>query len=224
VAGFVAWFLAGLVLTALLASAIFRWRHDGRMPWRLRAADWLTLSRFALIAPTVWLVAHDQFLAGAACYLVLGATDVADGIIARRRGETSAFGVILDPLADILSTFAVFSALVFAGLVPLWLYLLLILRYVSLGVGALVLSRRWGPIAYHATLPGKIVGVVQAAGVLLILVATGLGVSWQPLSGPLFAFLGLGFVSIVISQAIIGYRHVARAVRRAKGWHRGSSR
>lgn len=223
-AGFVAWFLAGLVLTAVLAYAVFRWRHDRGTLRRLRIADWITLSRFVLISPSVWLIIHHHFLWGAGCYVILGATDVVDGIIARRRGETSAFGVILDPLADILSTFAVFSALVFAGLVPLWLYLLLLLRYVSLGVGALVLSRWWGAIEYHATRPGKIVGVVQAAGVLFILLATGLGISWVAVSGPLFAFLGLGFVAIVISQTIIGYQHVRRAVRRAKGWHRGSSR
>jgi phosphatidylglycerophosphate synthase len=217
----VGWSVAGIVLTALLARMVWRWRGARARPG---IADWLTLLRLALIAPTAWLLAHDRYLAAMVCYAFLITTDVADGIVARRRRETTPFGVFLDPLADIISTFAVFTVLAMDGLVPLWLYLLLVVRYLMLGVGSLLLSRSAGPMEFHATLPGKIVGVLQAAAVLWLMHAASQGADAIPGRGPLFAFLGLGFVSIVVSQAIIGYRHIRRARPRARGYDRGSSR
>lgn len=222
--GLAAWSILGLACTAALVALVRRRCVTAGKRARIGVADWLTISRLLLIAPTVWLIANERILAGAICYVVLIATDVADGIVARRRGETSPFGVFLDPLADILSTFAVFTVLLVDGFVPLWLWLLLVIRYLMLGVGSLVLSRTHGRIEFHATIPGKVVGVVQAAGVLWILRAAALGSDRVPGDGPLFAFLGLGFLSIVVSQTIIGYRHVRREPPRARGWHSGSSR
>ena len=212
--GLILWSAVGIVLTALLVRIVWRWRGARARPG---IADWLTILRLALIAPTVWLLARGQFIPAATCYAILIATDVADGIVARRRNESTSFGVFLDPLADVLSTFAVFTVLVLDGLVPLWVYLLLVVRYLMLGVGSLLLSRSTGPMEFHATLPGKIVGVVQAAAVLWVLRAASEGAGFIPGHGPLFAFLGLGFVSIVASQAIIGYRHIRRARPRARG-------
>ena len=210
-----AWTILGLALTAALVFVVRRAHARGTV--RFSIADWLTMLRLALTAPTVWLLARGHYRYAAILYGVLIATDVADGIIARRRRETTPFGMFLDPLADILSTFAVYTVFVIGGWVPVWLYLLLLARYLMLCVGALVLSRTSGPMEFHATVPGKIVGVVQAAGVLWILHAAAQGRERVPGDGPLFAFLGLGFVSIVVSQAIIGYRHVRRASARARG-------
>jgi phosphatidylglycerophosphate synthase len=224
IAGLVAWSLAGLVLTAALVHGVHRWRDARGARIHLRVADRLTVLRMVLIAPAAWLIANGRYFPAALCYLTLILTDVADGILARRRHETTPFGVILDPLADILSTFAVFTALAFGGLVPWWLYGLLVVRYLMLAVGSVVLARIAGPVEFHATIPGKIVGVVQAAGVLWILGSAGAGGETNASNGPLFAFLGLGFLSIVVSQAIIGYRHIRRGRTRARGWHGGSSR
>ncbi|HEX6791436.1 MAG TPA: CDP-alcohol phosphatidyltransferase family protein [Candidatus Krumholzibacteria bacterium] len=211
--GLFAWSAVGLALTALLSWLVWRWRGDGQ---RVRIADWLTILRLALVAPTVWLLLKPDYPAAAFCYAALAASDIADGVIARRRRETSLFGTFLDPLADVLSTLAVFTVLVAGGLVPLWLYLILLVRYLMLGAGSLAISRARGPLEFRSTLPGKIVGVIQAAAVLWILAARVRGPA-VPGAGPLFAFLGLGFVSIVISQAIIGYRHVRRVPPRARG-------
>ncbi|HKW15826.1 MAG TPA: CDP-alcohol phosphatidyltransferase family protein [Candidatus Krumholzibacteria bacterium] len=211
----VTWTLAGLALTCVIVWGVRRGR--GARSDRLRVADWLTIARFVLIAPTVWLLVHDEFGAAAICYFVLGWTDVVDGMVARARRETSAFGMFLDPLGDILSTSAVFTVFVFDGLIPRWLYALMLLRYLPLAVASLILSRTTGPVDFRSTLPGKIVGVVQGAGALWIMIWAARGVRPVPGDGPLFAFLAVGFVSIVVSQTVIGYRHVRRAPPRARG-------
>jgi len=207
---FVLWFIAGLALTFLIVWGVRRGR--GARDQSLRVADWITVVRLALIAPTTWLLARGHFLPGAFLLFLLGFTDVVDGTVARRRGETSPFGMVLDPLADILSTFAVFTVLLLDGLVPRWLYCLMLLRYVPLGVFVLVFARK-GPIDFRSTIPGKIVGVVQVSAAFWIILWAARGVRPAPLSGPLFAFLAAGFVSIVVSQTVIGYRHVRRAPR-----------
>lgn len=208
------WSVVGLVLTVFLVWGVRRGR--GASGAMLKVADWITISRLVLIAPTAWLLARHHFIAAALCYVLLGLTDIVDGIVARARHETSAFGTFLDPLADILSTFAVFTVFLRSGFIPPWLYALMLLRYLPLAAASLVLTRRFGPIDFRSTMPGKIVGVVQASVALWIMVSAARGVA-TPGSGPLFAFLAAGFVSIVVSQTVIGYRHVRRAPPRTRG-------
>lgn len=214
-AGLLLWTASGLAFTFVLVRVVKRGRGASHEP--MRAADWLTVARLALVAPTVWLLARHHFIAAIICYCLLGLTDVIDGMVARARRETSAFGMFLDPLADILSTSAVYTVFVMDGLIPRWLFALMLLRYVPLAVASFVLTRVTGPVDFSSTLPGKIVGVVQGAAALWIMAWAARGVRPAPWGGALFAFLAVGFVSIVVSQTVIGYRHVRRAPRRARG-------
>ena len=220
---FVAWTLFGGVATASLAvsmSRTFRRANAARDAAGPVAAESrlsslglpnaLTLLRFVLIAPTVVLLADHRYLEALVCYIVLFATDVADGIVARRRGLGSDFGVVADPLADVASTFAIFTVFVIQGLCPPWLYGLLAFRYATLFVGSIGLFWATGPFEFKSTIPGKIVGVVQAAAASLVMVGP-LGGGLDPtIEGVLFTFLGIGFASIVVSQTIIGWRLARR--------------
>lgn len=174
-------------------------------------ANHLTIARFILIAPATVLFAHGLYLAGIVAYAVLGLTDVADGIVARRRDERSEFGVVMDPLADVVSTAAVFAALTVRGLVPSWLLILLLVRYAMLIIGSHILFVIVGRYEIRATVTGKIVGVVQALGVVAIVLGSVVWHdAWERLSPRLFQLLGLGFASIIVSQLVIGLRHLSR--------------
>jgi phosphatidylglycerophosphate synthase len=213
--GFFIWTASGLAFTAGLVWAVRRGRGASGEP--LRIADWFTIARLALVAPTTWLLARHHFIAALVCYFLLGLSDIIDGKVARVRRETSAFGMFLDPLADILSTTAVYTVFVIDGFIPRWLYALMLLRYIPLAVLSFILTRRRGPVDFSSTIPGKIVGLVQGAAALWIMAWAARGVRPVPGSGALFAFLAIGFVSIVVSQTVLGYRHVRRAPRRARG-------
>jgi cardiolipin synthase (CMP-forming) len=79
-----------------------------------------------------------------------GATDYLDGVIARRFGQESAFGRLLDPSVDRLYILVVIVGLALRGIVPWWLVGGLLARDVVLGVVLLGLSRRGhGPPAVH---------------------------------------------------------------------------
>ncbi len=226
-ADFVVTTLLGGFATALLAVGMKRTFRQlaevngkpGEFLERMGLPNGLTIVRFVLIAPTAMLLARERYIEGVAMYVVLFMTDVADGVVARRRGLGSEFGVIADPLADIASTFAVFTVLFQQGLCPGWLYAILIVRYASLLVGSLLIRLLATPFAFKATVPGKIVGVVQAAGACLIVAGAMAGGLDPVTERVLFAFLGIGFASIVASQAVIGWRLVRR-----RGSLSGSSR
>jgi cardiolipin synthase len=210
---FVAWTLAGGVAAAALAvsmSRLFRRGHERLASLGLPNA--LTLARFVLIAPTVVLLLDARYPEALACYVVLFATDVADGIVARRRGAVSEFGVVADPLADVVSTFAVFTVFLAREWCPLWLYILLAGRYAMLFLGSFFLFLATGPFTFKATVPGKIVGVVQAFGACLVIGGAMAGGLDPATERVLFAFLGIGFASIVLSQAVIGWRLARRRV------------
>jgi len=59
---------------------------------------------------------------------VAAATDWLDGMIARRRGEITTLGILLDPIADKLLITAAFISLVDMRLVPAWMVVIIIGR------------------------------------------------------------------------------------------------
>jgi len=88
----------------------------------------------------LFLVEHAE---GAAVTVLAvgGTTDWVDGYLARRLGQVSRLGALLDPFADRLYILATLIAFTVAGVVP-WLFAAALLaRELAVGVGLLVLRR-----------------------------------------------------------------------------------
>jgi cardiolipin synthase len=101
----------------------------------------ITLVRLLCIPLYLWLLfgAHRQ-TAAAVLLAVLGATDWVDGFVARRYGQVSTFGKVLDPTADrILVGTAVISIMIY-GAVPLWFGPATIAREVLVSAMVLLLA------------------------------------------------------------------------------------
>lgn len=200
----------GLFTTfALLERRLFR-RSAGGEVSTFGPANSLTAARIFLVPATVVLLAGGWLLEGSLLYAAGALTDVADGIVARRRGCETIFGVMLDPVGDILSTFAVFTWLYLSGDVPGWLYGLLVVRYTQFfgGLAGLALSGRLPRL--RATAAGKTAGVVQGAGIMILLarrVVPGLGID-MPIDRVLIPVLGAAFAAVIVSQTVIGVRAV----------------
>jgi len=79
-----------------------------------------------------------------------GTTDWVDGFVARRLGQVSRLGELLDPFADRLYILAALLGLTVRDVVPWWLTIALLLREAVLGVALLVLRRHgYGPPPVH---------------------------------------------------------------------------
>jgi cardiolipin synthase (CMP-forming) len=101
----------------------------------------ITMVRLLCIPLFLWLLfgAHRQ-TAAAILLAVLGATDWIDGFVARRYGQVTTFGKVLDPTADrILVGTAVISILIY-GAVPLWFGIATIAREVLVSAMVLLLA------------------------------------------------------------------------------------
>ncbi|MBI5074112.1 MAG: CDP-alcohol phosphatidyltransferase family protein [Nitrospirae bacterium] len=70
----------------------------------------ITITGFTLTMASSILLAHDLTM-GAFCLLPAGLLDMLDGIVARNRGESSAFGAFLDSVLDRYSDAAILLAI-----------------------------------------------------------------------------------------------------------------
>ena len=93
-------------------------------------------------------------------FLVAGATDALDGLIARRTGQRTSLGAWLDPLADkllLVTTFVVLTmpAIPLTNHLPLWLTVLVISRDVVIVGVVAVVNLAVGPKTFKPSRLGK---------------------------------------------------------------------
>jgi CDP-diacylglycerol--glycerol-3-phosphate 3-phosphatidyltransferase len=93
-------------------------------------------------------------------YFLIELSDLADGFIARRLKQESEFGRVFDPFADSLSRLSCFLAFTIIGLMPVWIFIIVLYR--DMWVSFLrMLSARSGRLQ-GARLTGKIKAWVYA--------------------------------------------------------------
>ena len=102
----------------------------------------VTLVRLLLMPVCAYLLATERYGWGLVLTALVGSTDWVDGWLARRTGQVSRLGQLLDPLADRLLIASVAIALVFQGVVPWQAAVLLVARDLVLLCGWPVLKRR----------------------------------------------------------------------------------
>ena len=84
----------------------------------LTCANGVTSIRLLLAPLLVWAVARHRVELGAVVFILAVATDLADGRIARSRGEASALGGVLDHATDALFVSIGLAAYAFRGATP----------------------------------------------------------------------------------------------------------
>jgi CDP-diacylglycerol--glycerol-3-phosphate 3-phosphatidyltransferase len=132
-------------------------------------------------------------LVGAFIFAVASLTDWADGYLARTRQQVTAFGQIIDPLADKLLTSAAFISLVRMDLAPAWMVTIIIGReFAVTGLRNLAYSRG---VVIPASRLGKVKMVAQIVAILALILGDvyGKGLIW----------LGLLALWVVVGTALI---------------------
>lgn len=204
-------FIIALVVFTFMNLPLLR-DGEGRLPASLQTANKLTAIRIFLVPVVFILLVRGHDVAGITLYAVAVSTDVMDGIVARRLGQKSLMGTMLDPVGDIVLTLALFLFLFLEGAVPLWLFALLVIRYSQFFIGLAVLVLLDAMPRLKATAAGKVVGVIQAVGILLLLAGTLFSrhVQIESFRVYLYFVLGASFSSVIASQTVIGYRALMR--------------
>jgi len=91
----------------------------------------LTLLRIFFVPLVVVLLltkGHNMDGWAVGVFLAAAATDLLDGHLARRRGQITKLGILLDPVADKLLTSAAFISLVERGYAPAWIVVIIVGR------------------------------------------------------------------------------------------------
>jgi cardiolipin synthase len=103
----------------------------------------LSFVRIAAIPLFCWLTVRDDTrLVGIVLFAAVAATDWVDGTVARRTGQVSELGKILDPVADRLAIAAALITFAIVGIFPFWAALLILLRDVAVLLGGAAVL--WG--------------------------------------------------------------------------------
>jgi cardiolipin synthase (CMP-forming) len=112
----------------------------------------LSLLRLASVPVFLYLFVTDREEAAVVLYALGALTDFFDGFIARRLGQVSEIGKLLDPLADRIFIIALALALVSVGALPWWLATAIVIRdLVVLSMLPLLERRGSGRIAVNFT-------------------------------------------------------------------------
>ena len=158
----------------------------------MTAANALTLLRAVAVVPIVWAITADQHVIALGLFVLAAASDAVDGVLARRYGNASARGALLDPIADKVLVIGTLGGLTAVGIG--WpVAVVTVLTALREGSVALL---RWRAFARGVPLPAdrlaKIKTALQMIGVALIIV----GERPWPVAGA--ALVGLAFlVSLV---------------------------
>jgi CDP-diacylglycerol---glycerol-3-phosphate 3-phosphatidyltransferase len=153
----------------------------------------LTFSRIILVPLFIWITPSNHTL-GALIFLVAALTDVFDGYLARKTGQITKFGIILDPIADKILVISALILLVSMMMVSSWIAIVIIIReFVVTGIRMVALSK---DIVIPAETGGKLKTGAQMASVVVILLPGGFG----PID---FYDVGLTLIYISLVLAVV---------------------
>jgi len=167
----------------------------------LTVPNLISALRIAMI-PVFWalIVDDDTSAWGLVLFVAVVATDWVDGTIARRTGQVSELGKVLDPVADRLAIAAGLIALVVRGAFPMWAAALILARDVAVLAGGALLAAKGSRIDV------RWIGKVATFGLMIAVPA----VAWGTLGlWPAAAALAIGWPIYAI--AVVEYYVAAGA-------------
>ena len=116
-------------------------------------------------------------------FLLAAVTDLLDGYLARKRGQITTLGILLDPIADKLLITAAFISLVELHLVPAWMVVIIVGREFAVS-GLRSIASAEGYVLEPSEL-GKTKMVFQVVAITVIILQGGRFPALHPLGGVL---------------------------------------
>lgn len=195
----------------------------------LTLANRLTLGRLLLVPVLVILVIYGYSGWALITFVVAGVTDGLDGLIARRAGQRTRLGALLDPMADKLLLVSTFVVLTMPGLaltnrLPVWLTVLVISRDVIIVLTVAVVNLAVDRFVFQPSVLGKVTtfGYILTGSILLFF-------NYLERSSILVDLVVWGSLVLTLASGFHYILHAAQAVNQgsapaAGGASRGNSR
>ena len=181
----------------------------------LTTANQLTILRIIFIPIFIILLSEGESGWALSVFCAAVVTDVLDGVIARRFGQKTSIGTVLDPVADkLLMTASIvilsLPQMGFPNLIPRWLIILMISRDVFILLSSLLIILMIGWRVFKPTPYGKASTVLQAVTVFAVLYCNWMG-DIVPQLRILFFLTGLATGFSGLHYLITGRKYVGLA-------------
>ncbi|MCX8029978.1 MAG: CDP-diacylglycerol--glycerol-3-phosphate 3-phosphatidyltransferase [Thermodesulfovibrionales bacterium] len=138
----------------------------------LNLPTFLTFLRVISI-PFFIIITPENPLLGVSIFILASITDFLDGYIARKSGQITKFGIILDPIADKFLVISALILLVDMVKISAWIAILIIVReFLVTGLRIFALSKN---IIMPSEVGGKMKAVTQMLSIIFLLLPGGLG-------------------------------------------------
>ena len=129
----------------------------------------LSVSRLITVPFIFYFIYREQWIYAIVCGAIAVITDLLDGFCARRLEQHTELGYILDPVADKLALFAAVSALaLLKSTFPVWAFLVIVIRDVSILIGNGILAYKAKMIT-RSNLWGKCTSFFLSIAIMLYL-------------------------------------------------------
>ena len=171
----------------------------------LTLANRLTILRILMTPVITVLLLYRQMGAALALFLLAGATDGLDGLVARYWKQKTTLGIVLDPIADKLLLTSTVVTLTILKELPRWFTIILVSRDVLLIGGSMILYMFLGKIGMPPSWLGKTTTGFQLLTVLWAMVD-----NFLPAIKP--AILPLAVVTLALTIAS-GLDYIYRGAR-----------
>ena len=171
--------------------------------------NYICIARILLVAPIVWLLVSRDYPMALVLIMLAGFSDGLDGFLARRFSWTTRIGGLLDPLADKLLFVSVFAALTWNGLIPLWLFAVVIGRDIVIVSGAVAYEMLIAPVEPNPSRVGKLNTVMALLYLFFVM-------TWQVFSWPPEVSLTITGAAVFVVSLVSGLDYVLTWSRLAR--------
>jgi CDP-diacylglycerol--glycerol-3-phosphate 3-phosphatidyltransferase/cardiolipin synthase len=174
------------------------------------ALTWLRIILIPLFVgvyyfPDSWLTMFWKNWLAMSTFAVAAITDWADGWLARRWGQTSAFGAFLDPVADKLMILAALIVLVWLGRADAWLSMIIIGREIAISA-----LREWmAQLGKSKSVAVAFIGKVKTVAQITAIIALLLDTSFLPSFTPVLGTVALWVAAILTLWSMLHYLRLA---------------
>ena len=142
-------------------------------------------------------------------FIVAALSDKIDGEWARRQKIVTDLGAFLDPLADKMLVNLAFLVLTYLGIVPIWVFAVIIVRDLAVD-GMRMMAARSG-VTIAASIYGKLKTTVQMIAIIIILVNLIFELPFLTVLGNIALYLALALTVFSGADYLIkGWKHVIK--------------
>ena len=188
-------------------------------------ADKITLSRI-ILAPFFFLIYEYSLFSPTISivllwllYALMELSDLFDGRVARSERKVSDFGKLFDPFADVFARLTYFVCFAFSGIMPLWIFVIILYRELAMLFLRMLLGFRG--IALGARRGGKLkAGLYMASGLLSLIVFSFESLSFTPSWAPalrtvlLVIYVAAAVLSVAsFADYILEYRKLTKSAK-----------